>query len=114
MSHRVSRLARVAVVFALAGAAGAAQAVTEIQWWHAMTGANNDRVNALAKKFSDSQKEYKVTAVQVTKVTQPSAWQQRHRQPQLARRPQGRHRRPRRRHAVGGRRRDQDRQRLQW
>src|SRR2546425_13298538 len=63
MSHRVSRLARVAVVLALAGAAGAAQAVTEIQWWHAMTGANNDRVNALAKKFSDSQKEYKVTAV---------------------------------------------------
>src|SRR5207302_3940175 len=31
--------------------------------WHAMTGANNDRVNALAKRFSDSQSEYKVTAV---------------------------------------------------
>ena len=38
-------------------------AVTEIQWWHAMTGANNDRVNALAKRFSDSQSDYKVTAV---------------------------------------------------
>ena len=28
-----------------------------------MTGANNDRVNALAKRFSDSQSDYKVTAV---------------------------------------------------
>src|SRR5260370_39720555 len=48
---------------ALLGLAAQAQAVTEIQWWHAMTGANNDRVNALAKRFSDSQSEFKVTAV---------------------------------------------------
>ena len=48
---------------ALAFIAAQAAAVTEIQWWHAMTGANNDRVNALAKKFSDSQSEYKVNAV---------------------------------------------------
>jgi len=47
----------------LAVAAAQAFAVTDIQWWHAMTGANNDRVNALAKRFSDSQSEYKVTAV---------------------------------------------------
>src|SRR5258706_15816944 len=47
----------------LAMAAAQAGAVVDIQWWHAMTGANNDRVNALAKKFSDSQSEYKVTAV---------------------------------------------------
>src|SRR5260370_28385295 len=47
----------------LGALAAQAQAVTEIQWWHAMTGANNDRVNALAKRFSDSQKDYKVTAV---------------------------------------------------
>jgi sn-glycerol 3-phosphate transport system substrate-binding protein len=67
MSHRVSLrvslLTRAAIVLALAGAAPAAQAVTEIQWWHSMTGANNDRVNALAKRFSDSQKDYKVNAV---------------------------------------------------
>jgi len=67
MSHRVSLpvslLTRAAIVLALAGAATAAQAVTEIQWWHSMTGANNDRVNALAKRFSDSQKDYKVNAV---------------------------------------------------
>src|SRR5207237_2880246 len=63
MSHRVSLLTRAAIVLALAGAATAAQAVTEIQWWHSMTGANNDRVNALAKRFNDSQKDYKVNAV---------------------------------------------------
>ena len=40
-----------------------ASAVVEIQWWHAMTAANNDRVNGLAKRFNDSQTEYKVNAV---------------------------------------------------
>lgn len=40
--------------------AAAAHAQTEIQWWHAMTGANNDRVNQLAEQFNASQKEYKV------------------------------------------------------
>ncbi|PIK72434.1 sn-glycerol-3-phosphate ABC transporter substrate-binding protein, partial [Methylobacterium frigidaeris] len=29
-------------------AATPALAVTELQWWHAMTGANNDAVNRLA------------------------------------------------------------------
>src|SRR5437016_7118134 len=62
MSHRVLRLTRAAIVLALACAATTAQAVTEIQWWHSMTGANNDRVNALAKRFSDSQTDYRVNA----------------------------------------------------
>jgi sn-glycerol 3-phosphate transport system substrate-binding protein len=35
-------------------------AVTEIQWWHAMTGGNNDIVNALADEFNKSQGDYKV------------------------------------------------------
>ncbi len=54
------------VAMTLAGGAFAwtsASAVTEIQWWHSMTGANNDRVNSLAERFSKSQSEYKVTAV---------------------------------------------------
>ena len=51
-----------AAALALALSAGQASAVTEVQWWHAMTGANNDRVNALAKRFNDSQADYKVTA----------------------------------------------------
>jgi sn-glycerol 3-phosphate transport system substrate-binding protein len=35
-------------------------AQTEIQWWHAMTGANNDVINRLAEEFNNSQKDYKV------------------------------------------------------
>ncbi len=63
MSQRFTRLARLAAALAVATVATAAHAVTEIQWWHAMTGANNDRVNALAKRFNDSQTDYKVNAV---------------------------------------------------
>src|SRR3954452_6059331 len=37
-----------------------AHAVTELQWWHAMTGGNNDVVNKLAEDFNASQSEYKV------------------------------------------------------
>ena len=37
-----------------------AQAQTEIQWWHAMTGVNNDVINKLADDFNASQKDYKV------------------------------------------------------
>src|ERR1700712_3233684 len=39
---------------------GAAQAQTEIQWWHAMGGPLGEWVNDLAKGFNDSQKDYKV------------------------------------------------------
>ncbi|GGA85172.1 ABC transporter substrate-binding protein [Brucella endophytica] len=35
-------------------------AVTEISWWHAMTGANNEVVETLSKEFNESQSEYKV------------------------------------------------------
>src|SRR6185312_2982470 len=38
-------------------------AVTEFQWWHAMTGANNEVVETLSKEFNDSQKDYKVVPV---------------------------------------------------
>jgi len=57
--------------FAVAGATAAllsaaaiqsAAAQTEIHWWHAMTGANNEVVNKLAADFNASQKDYKVTA----------------------------------------------------
>ena len=37
-----------------------AHAQTELQWWHAMTGGNNDIVNKLADEFNASQKDYKV------------------------------------------------------
>ena len=51
--------AAAAVTVALA-LATPAHAVTEIQWWHAMTGANNDVVNRLAEEFNASQSDYKV------------------------------------------------------
>jgi sn-glycerol 3-phosphate transport system substrate-binding protein len=35
-------------------------AATEIQWWHAMTGPNNDVIVKLADDFNKSQSEYKV------------------------------------------------------
>src|SRR5437899_4662963 len=40
-----------------------AQAVTEIQWWHSMTGALGEQVNNIANGFNDSQKDYKVVPV---------------------------------------------------
>ena len=40
--------------------AAPAMAQTEIQWWHAMTGANNDVIVKLANEFNASQNEYKV------------------------------------------------------
>jgi sn-glycerol 3-phosphate transport system substrate-binding protein len=54
---------RLAAAFAAAALfAPAAHAQTEIQWWHSMTGANNDKVNDLAAKFNASQKDYKIVA----------------------------------------------------
>src|SRR5260370_32466276 len=49
--------AAVAVTLALATPA---YAVTEIQWWHAMTGPNNDGVGKLADDFNASQSECKI------------------------------------------------------
>jgi sn-glycerol 3-phosphate transport system substrate-binding protein len=49
-----------AAVLALAFAAPVAQAQTQIQWWHAMSGPLGDWVNDLAKDFNASQKDYVV------------------------------------------------------
>jgi len=43
--------------------AAPAQAVTEIQWWHSMTGALDTQVNDIANKFNASQQDYKVVPV---------------------------------------------------
>jgi sn-glycerol 3-phosphate transport system substrate-binding protein len=59
----MKRIALSAAALALGLAAAQAAAVTEIQFWHAQTGVNNDRINALAKKFNESQADYKVSAV---------------------------------------------------
>jgi sn-glycerol 3-phosphate transport system substrate-binding protein len=55
--------------FMLAATAAAMMAATpaaaqvEIQWWHAMTGVNNDVVNKLAQDFNATQTEYRVVPV---------------------------------------------------
>ncbi len=46
-----SRILMSVAAFVLGGAAPAL-AQTEIQWWHAMTGANNDVVVRLAEEFN--------------------------------------------------------------
>ncbi|GIK86423.1 MAG: ABC transporter substrate-binding protein [Betaproteobacteria bacterium] len=63
MSRPQARIARLVAAGALAAFATSAFAQTEIQWWHAMTGALNDRVNEFAKGFNESQKDYKVVPV---------------------------------------------------
>lgn len=47
----------------LASVTLSAHAMTEITWWHSMTGALGDRVAGLADQFNHSQSEYKVNAV---------------------------------------------------
>ena len=49
-----------AAAFALAAFALPAQAQTQIQWWHAMSGPLGEWVNDLAKDFNASQKDYVV------------------------------------------------------
>lgn len=38
-------------------------AATEIEWWHAMGGANGEKLNEIVKEFNDSQAQYKVDPV---------------------------------------------------
>jgi len=43
--------------------ASSAEAATELQWWHAMNGANNEVVEELAKEFNASQGDYVIKPV---------------------------------------------------
>ena len=63
MSHPIRRLARLAAALAVGALATTAQAATEIQWWHSMTGALGDRVNSLADRFNQTQSDYKIVPV---------------------------------------------------
>src|SRR5690242_15207887 len=51
-----------AVLFAAVPGTAAAEPV-ELQWWHAMTSVNGERVNKIAADFNASQKDYKVLPV---------------------------------------------------
>ena len=52
-----------AALSALLATAAPALAVTEISWWHAMTGANSEVVQKIADDFNASQSDYKVMPV---------------------------------------------------
>jgi sn-glycerol 3-phosphate transport system substrate-binding protein len=58
MSARIFTAGAAAATLLLAGTS--AQAQTEIHWWHAMTGGNNEVIVRLANEFNESQKDYKV------------------------------------------------------
>jgi sn-glycerol 3-phosphate transport system substrate-binding protein len=61
---RNDRIVGVAAVALAAGiGAPAAEAATEIQWWHAMGGALGEKVEEIANKFNAQQDDYQVTAV---------------------------------------------------
>src|SRR5262245_23592418 len=62
ISRRVLLRAAAAVAMTCGGSA-AAQAQSEIQWWHAMGGQLGEALNALAEGFNKSQKDYKVVPV---------------------------------------------------
>lgn len=59
-ARRVSGAGAIAVGLAMSSPALAA---TEIQWWHAMTGALNDKVNDFANRFNQSQSDYRIVPV---------------------------------------------------
>lgn len=59
----IKKIAGAAAVLAACTFAQGAYAVTEIQWWHSMEGALNDKVNEIANKFNASQSDYKIVPV---------------------------------------------------
>jgi sn-glycerol 3-phosphate transport system substrate-binding protein len=63
MKNSTASLLRAAVAGTLLAVAAQAQAVTEIQWWHSMTGKLGDKVNEIAQKFNATQTDYKVIPV---------------------------------------------------
>lgn len=58
-----SRIVTMASAAAFIAAAGPAAAQTEIQWWHAMSGALGEKLEKIANDFNASQSEYKVVPV---------------------------------------------------
>jgi sn-glycerol 3-phosphate transport system substrate-binding protein len=63
MTHRISLLRRIVLAAALATFAAQAGAVTEIQFWHSMTGKLGDKVGEIAQKFNATQPDWKVVPV---------------------------------------------------
>ena len=56
-------LQQIVAASVVAAFSGAVSAVTEISWWHAMSGINGERVNKIAADFNATQSAYKVVPV---------------------------------------------------
>jgi sn-glycerol 3-phosphate transport system substrate-binding protein len=63
MKLRNMLLAATAAAVAMPAMSMTASAQTELQWWHAMTGANNDVVEQLSQEFNESQDDYRIVPV---------------------------------------------------
>src|SRR5262249_55718750 len=61
MRPKLFAAALAAALFAWRGSAAADP--IELQWWHAMTAVNGERVNKLAADFNASQSDYKIVPV---------------------------------------------------
>lgn len=59
---RVKAIVTAALIGGVFGAP-VAQAATEIQWWHSMTGALGDKVTEISNGFNASQSDYKIVPV---------------------------------------------------
>ncbi|WP_019996815.1 sn-glycerol-3-phosphate ABC transporter substrate-binding protein UgpB [Aureimonas ureilytica] len=58
-----ARALTLALTMGVAFTSSSAFAATELQWWHAMNGANNEVVEELAKEFNASQSDYVIKPV---------------------------------------------------
>ena len=63
MHIRKTMVAAAALLAFGAGSALAAQDRVTIDWWHAMGGANGERIDAIAKAFNETQEQYEVVAI---------------------------------------------------
>jgi sn-glycerol 3-phosphate transport system substrate-binding protein len=62
MVKPVLRLLQLALAVALVGVASPARAVTDIMWWHAMSGELGRQLEKLAADFNASQSDYRIVA----------------------------------------------------
>src|SRR5689334_6710633 len=62
-ASRMLALAALVSTLALLGRPGTAQAKTDIQFWHAMTGALAEALETQVKQFNESQSDFEVKPV---------------------------------------------------
>lgn len=61
--HVRNTMVAAAALLAFGASSAFAQDRVTINWWHAMGGANGERVNAIAKAFNETQDQYEVVAL---------------------------------------------------